>query len=96
MAKTVRMSFSLDAIKEADLLRRLELEVNVSSVVREALRAYYSQPTLADIERKLDEVIETLRGVQVIDASGSGSSPAESEPAAARKGLDAMLDKYRA
>lgn len=90
---TVRYTFSLDAIQDAAVIRWLEMQPNTSSAVREALRAYTAQPTLADLDGKLDLVLDALRGVQVINGA-TGDVPADAEPAAARRGLEAMKRRF--
>jgi hypothetical protein len=91
----VRYSFTLDAIKDADLVRRLAMD-STTEVVRAALRAYYNRPSHQDIDAKLDVVLDCLRGVQVVNAgSRAPDEAAEAEPATARRGLDAMRRRFR-
>lgn len=90
----VRYSFTLDAIKDADLVRRLGLESSTTEAVRAALRAYYDRPSHQDLAVMLDEVRDCLRGVQVIGTGGQVTD-SESEPATARHGLDAMRRRFR-
>ena len=92
---SVRYTFTLDAIKDADLVRWLELQVNTSAAVRDALRAYVAQPTHAHLDAKLDRLLDTLRGVHVVKGASVDDEPAEGEPAAARRGLDAMKRRFR-
>lgn len=91
----VRYSFSLDPIKDAHLVRWLKLQPNTSHAVRGALQAFIRRPTHADLETKLDQVLEVLRGVQVIAPGAVPAGDAEGEPARAVKGLDAMVHKFR-
>jgi len=90
----VRYSFTLDAIKDADTVRRLELESSITEAVRIALRAYYDRPSHQDLGVKLDEVLDCLRGVQVVSAGQSVANDG-AEPATARHGLDAMRRRFR-
>jgi hypothetical protein len=91
-----RYSFSLDAIKNAYVMRRLEQEVSISDAVRRALEAYYSRPSHQDIDAKLDEVLECLRGVQVVSAGNqAGAGTEDAEPAKARRGLNEMRRRFR-
>jgi len=91
----VRYSFTLDAILDADLVRRLAME-STTEIVRAALRAYYGRPNHQDLDAKLDQVLDCLRGVQVVSVGGQApGEPAKAEPATARHGLDAMRKRFR-
>lgn len=90
-----RFSFSLDAVKDASLIRWIELQPTISHTVREALLAYKTRPTHQDLDVKLDQVLDALRGVQVISGTPVQAEGSESEPARAAKGLDAMLSRFR-
>jgi len=90
---TVRYSFTLDAIKDADLVRWLELQPGISSTIRDALRAYAERPCHADLDAKLNEVLDALRNVQVVTGD-KAATPEQGEPARAVAGLDAMLKKF--
>lgn len=89
----VRYSFTLDAVLDADLVRWLELQPNKAAIIREALHAHRARPALADLERKLDQVLDALRGVQV-RASNAPALEGGSEPARAVRGLNQMLEKF--
>lgn len=91
----VRYTFSLDAIQDADLVRWLELQPNTSAAVREALRAYVDRPTRGQLESKIDQVLDILRGVQVVQAGTAASDDSEAEPARARANLDKMKERFR-
>ena len=91
----VRYSYSLDAIQDADLIRRLETEINASAVVRDALRAWYERPTAADLDAKLDRLLAAMRDVRVIQATAPDDGNPVGEPAAARAGLDGMKQRFR-
>ena len=90
----IRYSFTLDAIKDADKVRRLALESSVTETVRQALDAWYGRPSHQDLDVKLDEVLDCLRGVRVIGASEQAVENG-SEPATARHGLNAMRKRFR-
>ena len=92
---TVRYSFSLDPIKDAALVRWLELQANTSAAVREALKHYVERPTLRELDIKLDQVLDALRSVQVIAPQVSLPDAEKGEPAAARRGLNTMKSKFR-
>jgi len=94
---SVRYTFTLDAVRDADIVRWLELQANTSSAVRDALRAYVARPTLFDLDAKLDKILDTMRGVHVVTVGGDGAlAEPNGEPAAARRGLDAMKARFRA
>jgi len=94
---TVRYTFALDAIQDADVVRWLALQPNVSAAIRAALVAYVDRPTHADLSEKLDEVLSALQGMRFVSA---GSLPqaqeATGEPVRAATGLGRMLDKFGA
>lgn len=91
---TVRYTFTLDAIQDADVVRWLALQPNVSAAVRTALKAYVTRPTHADLGNKLDEMLSAIRGIRVVAAH---DLPKEDggEPARAATGLDRMLGKFK-
>ena len=91
----VRYSFTLDPFAHRDIVNWLELQPSTTEAVRAALRAYVRRPGHAEIEAKLDEVLETLRGVKVIGAGDGSPGGDEGEPARAARGLDAMLGKFK-
>jgi hypothetical protein len=91
----VRYSFTLDPVRDADIVRWLELQPWTTEAVRAALRAYVRRPGHAEIEAKLDEVLDVLRGVKVIGAGNAPEDGGQGEPARAARGLDAMLGKFR-
>lgn len=91
----VRFTFSLDAIQDVDLVRWLELQPNTSAAVREALRAYVDRPTRGQLESKIDQVLDILRGVQVVQAGAGEAGQEGGEPARARANLDKMKERFR-
>jgi len=90
MSTTVRYTFSMDAIQDAHLVKRLEQEINMSAVVREAIRAYYEQPDHRQLDAKLDLILDALRGVQVFQPDTDEGG----EPARARANLDKLIDRF--
>lgn len=92
---TARFTFSMDAIQDAAYIRRLELEPNLSAAVRAAIIAYYDRPTHGQIDAKLDQVLDALRGVQVVQAGAGEAEQEGAEPALARANLDKMKARFR-
>ena len=90
-----RYSFTLDPIKDAHLVRWLARQAKISHGVRDALQAYVVRPSHQDLDAKLDQVLEVLRGVRVIGGGAETAGDAEGEPARAVAGLSAMLDRFR-
>ena len=91
---TVRYTFTLDAIQDADVVRWLALQPNVSAAVRQALKAYVERPTHADLGDKLDEVLSAIRGIRVVEVGDLPQEGGGSEPAKAATGLDRMVGKF--
>ena len=91
----VRYSFSLDPIKDASLVRWLEVQANTSAAVREALRSYAVRPTHQDLDAKLDRVLDALCEVRVVTPERPVPEGDHGEPTAARRGLDAMKARFR-
>ena len=91
----VRYSFSLDPIKDASLVRWLEVQANTSAAIREAIRCYAERPTHRDLDAKLDRVLDALCKVRVVTPQRPVSDGDYGEPAAARRGLDAMKVRFR-
>ena len=67
-ANTVRRSFSLDALRDHDVIEWLSRQDNTSEVIRAALRMYMGQPsqsdvieTVEDLKRIVGEMLRTLR-----------------------------------
>ena len=93
---SVRYTFSLDAVQDADLVRWLKLQPNTSAALRDALRAFVERPTLADLDAKLDQALDALRGVKVLQAGAAGDPEHDqAEPARARANLDKMKERFR-
>ena len=91
----VRYSFSLDPIKDVDLVRWLEMQANTSAAIREALKSYVDRPTHGELGTKLDRVLDALRNVRVVTPQVPVPDKEQGEPAAARRGLDAMKARFR-
>ncbi len=92
---TVRYTFSLDAIQDTDIIRRLEAEPNVSAVVRAAVREFYDRPTRAALAERLDEIVEMLKYVRTVPAAMPTVEATDGEPAMARHHLDKMKERFR-
>lgn len=90
----VRYCFSLDPKRDAALIRWLDRQSGTTYAVRRALQAYVERPSHAELEAKLDQVLDVLRGVQVIGA-GATATEGAGEPARAVKGLETMLGRFR-
>ena len=91
----VRYSFSLDPIKDADLVRWLEVQANTSAAIREAIKSYVERPTHRELGIKLDRVLDALRNVRVVTPQMPAPDDEQGEPAAARRGLDAMKARFQ-
>ena len=93
---TTRYSFSLDSIKDAHIIKWLEIQPNLSAAVRVAILHEIEKPTMYDLDAKLDRVLDTLRNVQVVKGTGTaGAETPGSEPATAAAGLGAMLGRFK-
>jgi hypothetical protein len=94
---TVRYTFSLDALKDAGVVKWLDSQPNTSAAVREALKAYVEKPTNAELGAKLDEIlnaIQTARWTSPLPEEARESQG--NEPEAAIRGFDKMLGKFGA
>jgi len=92
----VHFSFTLDANLDSHTIRKLGTQPNLSATVRAALVAYFERPSHADLDVKLDTILEALRNVQVVKGEGAPEQAAEgSEPAMARRGLESMKARFR-
>jgi len=92
----VHFSFTLDAVLDSHIIRQLGTQPNLSALVRAALIAYFERPSHADLDVKLDTILEALRNVQVVKAGGCAPVQAEgSEPALARRGFESMKARFR-
>ena len=91
---TVRYSISMDAIDDADVIRWLNKQGTTSEAIRRAVRAYINSPT--QLETKMDRLIEMVQRMKVVEAPEMEEAPTEdSEPAKARRGLDAMKERFQ-
>lgn len=96
MAKTTR-TFSFDPQADRELLDWLDGQKNRSAVARRALRAFKNRTLHADytkLEAKLDRVLERLSDVELVKAAEALAQ--DTEPAAARRGLDVMKARFGA
>ena len=97
---TVRLSISLDAVRDSELLRWLGEQHNVSAVIREAIDLYRKrgrtiEARLTSTDEKLDELLALMRNLRVVEAP-EVEQPAEGdEPAQARAGLEAMKKRFQ-
>jgi len=89
----VRYTFTLSAVKDADVVRWLELQPNISAAIREALKAYVQRPTHYDLSHKMDEVLTAVRALRYVGASEPVEGGGE-EPEKAAEGLDEMIAKF--
>ena len=94
MAAKVRYTFALDAIKDADVIRWLELQGNTSAAIRGALKAFLARPNHDDLSRKLDEVLTAIRTLRFIGPPEPQEGEGRSEPERAARGLDRMVGKF--
>lgn len=91
---TVRYSISMDAIKNADVIRWIDQQDNASEAIRRLIRACINSPT--QLEVKLDRLIEMVQKMKVVETLVEEEAQTEDgEPAKARKGLDAMKKKFQ-
>jgi pyrroline-5-carboxylate reductase len=90
---SVRYSFTLDAVKDINVIRWLDSQPNTSAAVREGLKAYIEKPTNADLAAKLDEILNAFQTVQWV-ATTPAQIEGGDEPAAAVAGFEKMLQKF--
>lgn len=94
MSPKVRYSFALDALKDADVIRWLEMQGNTSAAIRGALKAFVARPTHDDLGRKLDEVLTAIHTMRFVGPAESQEGKGQGEPEKAARGLDRMIDKF--
>jgi len=94
---TVRYSISLDAIQDADIVRWIEAQSKrgASEAIRQAIRAYISQPTMVDLETRLNELLALIHNLRVVEAPTEEPQAEGDEPTQARHGLEAMKKKFK-
>ena len=93
----VRYSFALHPIKDADIIRWLELQPNVTAAIRKALFAYIKRPSHAELADRLDTLASMVNALRFAPlAHQSGGEAEEGEPEKAAQGFDKMLSKFRA
>jgi len=92
---TVRISASLDAVKDARLLRWLDEQSNASEAIRKALYAYIDRPSHSDLSARLEQLLEMVQKMKVVEVPEvEEAQTEEGEPAKARRGLDAMKRRF--
>lgn len=93
----VRYSFALHPIKDADIIRWLELQPNTTAAIRKALAAYVERPSHADLSDKLDAAMNMINALRFAPLVHQGTGDVEKgEPEKAAQGVDKMLSKFRA
>jgi hypothetical protein len=92
---TVRYTFTLDAVKDAGVVRWLDSQPNTSAAIREALKAYVGKPTNAELGAKLDEVLNAIQTARLVTSSPAQPEASQGgEPAAAVEGFSKMLKRF--
>jgi hypothetical protein len=92
----VRYSFALHPIKDADVIRWLELQPNITSAIRKALSAYIERPSHADLADRLDMITSMVNALRFAPLAHQSEGEAEEgEPEQAAQGFDKMLSKFR-
>lgn len=92
---SVRYTFTLDAIKDADVVRWLDSQPNTSAAIREALKAYVEKPTNAELGAKLDEVLNAIQTARLVTPAQAEEKPQRDEPEAAAKGFEKMMKRFK-
>jgi len=92
---TVRYSFSFDTGRDGGIIRWLDSQPNASAAVREAIQACIASPSRADLEAKLDRLLEMMRNMRTVEVPAEETPAEGDEPAEARKGLDAMKKRFQ-
>jgi len=95
MAAKVRYTFALDAIKDAEVIRWLEMQGNTSAAIRGALKAFVNRPNHDDLSRKLDEVLTAVRTLRFVGPAEAQEGEGQGEPEKAARGLGRMVDRFR-
>lgn len=93
---SVRYTFSLDALKDAEVVKWLDSQPNTSAAVRAALKAYVEKPTNADLNTKLDEILNAIQTARWTAPISEPQEPQGDEPEVAVKGFGRMVDKFGA
>ena len=92
---TVRYSFSFDTEHHTKIIHWLDSQPNASGAIRELIQAHITSPSRADLEAKLDRLLEMIRNLRVVETPAEETPAAGDEPADARRGLDAMKKRFR-
>jgi hypothetical protein len=93
---SVRYTFSLDALKDAEVVKWLDSQPNTSAAVRAALKAYVEKPSNADLSAKLDEILNVIQTARWTSPIPETREPQGDEPEAAIRGFGRMVDKFGA
>lgn len=91
---TVRYSFSFDAGRDVKIIHWLNSQTNASGAIRELIQDHITSPSRADLETKLDRLLEMMRNMRTVEIPAE-ETPAGDEPAEARRGLDAMKKRFQ-
>lgn len=99
----VRYSFSLNALKDAELIHALEAQTSKSATVRAALTYYLlNRPTNAELSEKIDTLVnridhigQILQSEKVYRSSPETTAEADVEPQRSVQGLDSMIERFR-
>jgi hypothetical protein len=91
---SVRYTFSLDALKDAEVVKWLDSQPNTSAAVRAALKAYVEKPTNADLNTKLDEILNAIQTARWTSPVPEPQEPQGEEPEAAVNGFRRMKDRF--
>ena len=92
---TVRYSFSFDTDRDDAIIHWLDSQPNTSGAIRELIQNHITSPSRADLEAKLDRLLEMMRNMRTVEVPAAETPAEGDEPAAARKGLDAMKARFR-
>lgn len=91
---SVRYTFSLDALKDAKVVKWLDSQPNISAAVREVLNAHVEGPTNANLGAKLDEILNAIQTARLVRPAPQQEGPQGDEPEAAVAGFGRMLQRF--
>ena len=92
---TVRYSFSFDTDRDNAIIHWLDSQSNASGAVREVIQNHITSPSRADLEAKLDRLLEMMRNMRTVEVPAKEVPAEGDEPAQARAGLDAMKKRFQ-
>jgi len=92
---TVRYSFSFDTERHAKIIHWLDSQPNASGAIRELIQDCITSPSRADLEAKLDRLLEMMRNMRTVEVPAQETPAEGDEPADARRGLDAMKKRFQ-